>query len=547
MLRDDYDALRHGESAHPGQGLTIELVFAEPLAPDAVQARIAEVLPDTPVTITAVFHGTTDRFHFADFPDIAPEGQEAQVFQFARSLRSAVAAAEANPVLTDSLYGAMAVGAAGEESFLSTCETPRINLSPFGWVHPIIRTPQAWSQTRGAGTTIAVIDTGHSTHQELAGAILQTGQANFVEGGSDASDRFNSGFFKHPGHGTLVCSVIASRGDCDAQGNTSGHGAVTGAAPEADILPIRAIRSVINFSQRTIPDAIEHAINQGADVIAISMGGATRVASTERALRDAVEAGLVVVCAAGNCWPSVVFPAAYAPNGLCTAVAALTHNLSPWPKTGSGPEVTLSAPGENVWGSAKNKASDPDHGIRAAQGTTLATSLTAGVAALWVAHHGGRAALKQAADAANTTVQAMWVQCVTSGLTKPPVWGGSGKFGAGVLDAEKALTATLPAAPTGTEALSDAALPPTGVEPTANIALTHLANHHPEAAAEFGPELADYSAELLWLSLRAGAKARAAETPGLEAPIRTDPPSPSLREALADKPALRELVGAGAP
>ncbi|OAN70690.1 hypothetical protein A8B78_04350 [Jannaschia sp. EhC01] len=543
MLRDNYDALRNTDEAPRDRGLAIELVFVEPIAPDVVLARITEALPGIPVEVTVVFHGDTDRFHFVDFPDLDAVGREAQAFQFARTLRQTVGAEEANPILTDSLYGAMAVGAASDESFLSACETPRVNLSPFGWVHPIIRTPQAWARTRGAGSTVAVIDTGHSTHQELAGAILQTGQANFVEGGSDASDRFVSGFLKHPGHGTLVCSVIASRGDCDTQGNTSGHGAVTGSAPEADILPIRAIRSVINFTQRTIPDAIEHAIDQGADVIAMAMGGATRVAATERALRDAVDAGLVVVCAAGNCWPSVVFPAAYAPNGLCTAVAALTNSLTPWGKTGSGPEVTLSAPGENVWGSAKNKSSDPDHGIRAAQGTTLATSLTAGVAALWVARHGGRAALKQAADAAGTTVQAMWVHCATSGLSKPPVWGGSGKLGAGVLDAEKALNTPLPTAPTGTEARPDAVLPATGVEPTANIALTHLANHHPEAAIEFGPDLADYAGELLWLSLRAGAKVRAAETSGLEAPVRPDQPSPALREALADKPALRGVVG----
>lgn len=544
MLSAEFDALRGSDGASQHPGLTIELVFAEPLAPNVVRARIVEALPDITAEVEAVFSDESDRFHFVAFPDLDPDGREAQAFQFARSLRTVVEAQEANPILTDSLYGAMAVGAASDESFFSLCETPRVNLSPFGWVHPIIRTPQAWEQTRGAGSTVAVIDTGHSTHQELIGAILQSGQANFVEGGNDASDRFDGGFLKHPGHGTLVCSVIASRGDCDAQGNTSGHGAVTGSAPEADILPIRALRSVINFTQRSIPESIEHAIEQGADVIAMAMGGATRVASTERALRDAVEAGIVVVCAAGNCWRSVVFPAAYAPNGLCTAVAALTHDLTPWAKTGSGPEVTLSAPGENVWGSAKNKASDPDHGIRAAQGTTLATSLTAGVAALWVAHHGGRAALKQAADAANTTVQAMWMHCATSGLTKPPAWGGNANLGAGVLDAEKALSAALPATPTGTEALPDAALPPTGVEPTANITLTHLANYHPEAAAEFGPELTDYAAELLWLSLRAGAKARATETPGFEAPVRPDQPSPELREALDDRPALRGLVGA---
>lgn len=542
MLEELFNALRQAESPDPDQELTVELVFAEALSPAQVRDRVESALPGSGATVTAAFGGDTDRFHFVDFPSARSDGQEAQVFEFARALRRAVEAEEANPVLTDGIYGAMAVGAATTETFLFSCETPRDSTLPFGWVHPVIRTTHAWPMSRGAGSTVAVIDTGYSSHHELDGAIRMTGQANFVEGGTDAKDRFDSGFLKQPGHGTLVCSVVASRGDADDDGNVTGPGGVTGSAPEAQILPIRAIKSVINFRQRTIPQAIAHAIAQGADVIAMALGGPTRVASTERALRDAVEAGLVVVCAAGNCWPKVVFPAAYAANGLCTAVAALTHDLTPWAKSGQGPEVTIAAPGENVWGAAKNKATDPDNGIKAAQGTTLATSLTSGVAALWVARHGGRAALKAKADAAGTTVQAMWVKCLTDGLTKPPVWHGSTTLGAGVVDAERALSAPLPAAPTGTEAVGDDALPPTGVESTANILLTHLSNYDPAAAAEFDADLAEFAPELLWLSHRAGAKARAAETLGTETAVLPDQASTGLAAALAARPALRAMI-----
>lgn len=504
---------------------------------------VSNALNDSGAVVETAFGEEVDRFFFVSFPALRADGQEAEVFAFARELRRAVEADQANPVLTDSLYGAMAVGAAGEESFAFSCETPRQNLSPFGWVHPVIRTVGAWAKTRGSGATVAVIDTGHSTHQELHGTIRMQGQLNLVEGGNDASDRFSSGFLRNPGHGTLVASVVASRGTADAAGNTGGPGAVTGAAPAAQVLSIRAIRSVVMFRQRTLPQAIAHAVAQGADVIVMALGGATRVAATERALRDAVAAGAVVVCAAGNCWPRVVFPAAYAANGLCTAVAALTHRLTPWDRTGRGPEVTLSAPGEHVWGAAKNKASDPDNGVRAAQGTTLATSLTAGVAALWCAHHGGRAALKARADAAGTTVQAMWVHCATHGMTPPPVWGGSKVLGAGVLDAERALAAALPHGATGTEALADTALPATGVETTANILQVHLANHDPDALAEFGPELAEFAPEILWRSHRTAARRRAADILGAEAVIAPDVASAELAAALADRPRLRASAG----
>ena len=153
---------------------------------------------------------------------------------------------------------------------------------------------------------------------------------NFVEGNGDARDRFSGGLLEHPGHGTLVSSVIGSRGGAGMDGTTTAPGAVTGTAPMAKVLPIRAIKSVIDLTQRRVPAAISHAVAKDADVIVMALGGPTRVASTEQALRDAVQAGLVIVCAAGNCYPNVVFPAAYAAMGICTAVAALQPDKHPW-------------------------------------------------------------------------------------------------------------------------------------------------------------------------------------------------------------------------
>ena len=545
-MREDLEALRDLPREGDDEPVVIELVFSEAMAPDLVADRVRAVVPGVEITVESAFGEDRDQFHFVTFPAIRSRGQEAEVFAFARALRPEVDAADANPVLTDSLYGAVAIGADPTiESAPVSCETPRQNLMPKGWIHPVIKTPAAWASSRGKGATVAVIDTGHSTHRELEGAIRVQGQLNLVEGGFDASDRFSKGLFRQPGHGTLVCSVVASRGDASAAGDITGPGEITGAAPEATVLPIRAIKSVIKFSQKTIPAAIAHAVAEGADVITMALGGPIRLSATERALRDATREGLVICCAAGNCWPAVVFPAAYAANGLCTAVAALTRDFAPWAKTGRGPEVTIAAPGENVWGAAKNKATDPDDRTKAAQGTTLATSLTSGVAALWVAQHGGRAALKARAAAAGTTVQSMFVHCLTAGLTKPPVWNGATNLGAGVLDAERLLSNPLPATATGTEAAAKAALPPTGVASTSQILAIHLANHAPGALDEYGPDMADYAAELLWLSYRGGAKARAAEAGGAEAAaLRPDRPSPDLAAALSVRPKLRAAIAA---
>lgn len=536
MAQETYNQLERGDVPDDRDPLSIELVSQAPISQAEMEAQVRAALPDAAFTVEAAFDATADRYHFVDFADIDPRGQEAKVFEFARALRQSTNMQEANPVLPDSLYGAHHV-AGGNESLFSFCETPRNNDLPFGWHHPEIDTLGAWSHTHGTGSTVAVIDTGYSDHAELSGVTTSAGEINLVEGGTDARDRFSTGLMRNPGHGTLVMSVVASRGSVNSAGKTGVPGAITGAAPAAKIMPVRAIRSVVDFSQRRIGTAIDHAVANGADVIAMALGGPTRVASTEAALRRAANAGVVVVCAAGNCWPSVVFPAAYAPLGICTAVAALQPDRRPWRKSGRGGQVSFSAFGEQVWGAAKNRASDPVTGVRASQGTTLATSMTAGVAALWVARHGGRAALKQIADDRGTTVQAMWVHCATAAMTPPNVWNGAQDLGAGVLNAADALNAALPAA---TEALQ---APREEAVSTLNILQMHLAgSSEATAPVELSGEMADLAPELIWLSYRAGARKRILETDA-EAVLQDDAPTAAVAEALANTPGLRAALG----
>ncbi|MEW9920941.1 S8 family serine peptidase [Marimonas sp. MJW-29] len=536
LAQDSYNSLERGGVPEGRDPLSVELVTAAPTTSEAMRARVAAALPDAAFDVEATFDAEEDRYFFVDFPDIDPHGQEIKVFEFARALRRDTDAQESNPVLPDSLFGAHHV--AGEnEGLFSFCETPRDNGRPFGWHHPEIDTIGAWQHTRGDGSVVAVIDTGYSDHAELQGVTTSTGEINLVEGGTDAHDQFSTGLLKNPGHGTLVMSVVASRGTANSAGQTGAPGAVTGTAPAAKVMPIRAIRSVIDFNQRRIATAIDHAVANGAAVIAMALGGPTRVASTEAALRRAANAGVVIVCAAGNCWPAVVFPAAYAPLGVCTAVAALQPDRRPWKKSGRGGQVSFSAFGEQVWGAAKNKASDPDGGIRASQGTTLATSMTAGVAALWVAKHGGRAALKQIADQRGTTVQAMWISCATRNMQPPAVWNGALDLGAGVLNAHAALEADLPGA---TEA---PAAPEAEAVSTLNILQMHLAGSSEAIAAEaVTAEMADLAPELIWLSYRRGAMKRMLETDS-EAALSEDVPSPAVAAALAASPALRSAIG----
>lgn len=533
------EPLRQDGPVDPDAQLVVEIVFSTPLVAGAVGDRVAQVLPETPLEVApALDVEGPDRFHFVRFPEFRAKGAEPECFAFARQLKTDLEADEVLPMFMESIYGASVV-TDDLQAMSGLCSTGSNNTLPHGWVHPMIDSVTAWAETQGTGTKVAVIDTGWSDHDELDDVLTAGGHLNLVEGGTDARDRFSGG---NPGHGTLVMSVVASRGVADGGGNTSGPGEVTGAAPETQVLPIRAITSVVNFRQTTLPRAILHAVDQGADVIAMALGGIFAVGSVREALGRARDRGVVVVCAAGNCWPFVIYPAAFAKYDLCCAVAAVNSDRTPWARTGRGPRVTVAAPGVDVWGARKDTASAPNDGIRASQGTTLATSLTSGVAALWVAKHGGRSQLRDVAQQAGTTVQAMFRQAITSGLQKPPEWNGADDMGAGIVDAGKALAWALPAAAgapvgaaEGTQALT-----------MVDVLRDHLEDHAPEAMADLDDEVAPYAAELLWMSYRNGARLRAAAVMGpAGADIAMERVGSELDAVLAERDTLRNFVSAG--
>jgi hypothetical protein len=85
--------------------------------------------------------------------------------------------------------------------------------------------------------------------------------------------------------------------------------------------------------------------------------------------------------------------------------------------------------------------SPPQHSVGQGQGTSFAVALTAGIAALWLAHH-GRAVLIGAARARGETLQAMFRRIVMATARRPANWDGF-TMGAGIVDARALLEADL--------------------------------------------------------------------------------------------------------
>ncbi|HBL30758.1 MAG TPA: hypothetical protein DD490_28315 [Acidobacteria bacterium] len=303
-------------------------------------------------------------------------------------------------------------------------------------------------QEPGAGVLVAHPDTGYTRHPRLV-AHLATRPGdpqghhgrNFVE--RDRPDAATNGLDPlkdrtlgtNPGHGTATASVIAA-----------GHVKPDhpwGVAPGARIIPLRVSSSVIHLSFGNLCDALREAMARGAHVISMSLGGPLSSGLLNALLRRALDEGIIIVSAAGNNAPTVVFPALVPGVLACAASNALA---APWRFSGLGPAVAITAPGELVWhdqaGSEAEMRSEPqDRG----SGTSYATAHVAGLAALWLSYH-GRDALLAHCKGRKELLPFLFRLCLQKTASSAPhfIRRGEGGFGAGIAHADRLLAVKLP-------------------------------------------------------------------------------------------------------
>jgi subtilisin family serine protease len=310
------------------------------------------------------------------------------------------------------------------------------------WAVEAVRAPEAWHLdpppggfAKGRGVLVGHIDTGYTDHPELAGTWNLHLDSDIVDGDDDARDPLQRRWYMpldSPGHGTHTAGVIASP---ESQ-------VIVGAAPAATVVPFRAVRSVVQVLDGHVARAVYEAHRSGCQVITMSLGG-VGFFGLRAAIQAATGGGAIVMAAAGNQVGVVVAPAVY-PE--CIAVAASNVQDRPWSGSSRGSMVDVSAPGESVWVAAVDSSVRPPrfHHDRH-HGTSFAVATLAGVAALWIAHHGyGR--IVERVGLSN--VQAAFLALLRShGHRVPPGWSENGwdrLYGAGVVDAHALLTAPLP-------------------------------------------------------------------------------------------------------
>lgn len=305
-----------------------------------------------------------------------------------------------------------------------------------GWALLSTKVDKAWAKfgVTGRGIRLAQIDTGLAEHVEFDGRVIDdTLGINIYKPGRGAVDPLKKRKFgfDQPGHGTAVASVIISQGGLDDV-SSSEPGVITGVAQGVDFLPIRAIRSVIRIKQAKVAKAIDMAVQNGAHIISMSLGG-VGTGALKRALRRAEAANVIVMAASGNCVKTVVWPARYE---QCIAVSGVTHKGHQWRGASVGESVDFSAPAEFVHHAVRNKPNQKKDGIRPGQGTSFAVALSAGIAALWLEHFGREALIANLAPGESLMQRFRTMAKRTA--TPGPDWQNH-KLGEGIINAEKLL------------------------------------------------------------------------------------------------------------
>ncbi len=259
---------------------------------------------------------------------------------------------------------------------------------------------------RGAGVTIAVVDSGvHYNHPHLSPNI----RTNSRDGhGSSANGRDEDGngysddyagwdFYNHDaypvddnGHGTHVAGLAA--------------GTLSGVAQQAKILPVKVLGSRGNGDLGTITAGILYAIENGADVVNLSLGGsgASEMGSALDELvghiRLANDRNIVIVAAAGNggsdgvgdcnddqpIWPASI----ESPNLMAVGSVDGSNQLTRYSNFG-GRSVHVAAPGgdnvgllSTVPGNCTTSCNSTHAAYGRMSGTSMATPVVSGLVAL---------------------------------------------------------------------------------------------------------------------------------------------------------------------
>ena len=192
-----------------------------------------------------------------------------------------------------------------------------------------INAPAAWNtQTGYEGVVVAVVDTGVDyNHEDLYERVV--GGYDFVNEDNDPMD--------DQGHGTHCAGII---------GATLNNGVGIAGVAQVGIMPVKVLDAQGSGYYSWVASGIRYAVDNGASVISMSLGGSSTNEVLENACNYAWENGVIVVAAAGNDYGGPVgYPAKYESVMAVSAIDS-SNNLAYYSNV--GPEIEVCAPGSSV-------------------------------------------------------------------------------------------------------------------------------------------------------------------------------------------------------
>lgn len=222
----------------------------------------------------------------------------------------------------------------------------------------------ARSCVTGTGVVVAVLDTGlDPAHPLLAPSVLPNG-VNMVDNTFDITDAGNGvdedgdgDIDEMTGHGTHVAGIVAQ------------------IAPDAGILPVKVLDSDGIGDAFFVAAGLYYALEQGADVVNLSLGSTFDSRTVSDAVAAATTRGVPVIAAIGN--QGVEQPPEYpASEAAAVGVAATDEDGNKADFSIFNAEVDLSAPGVDI------ASASPGNQYVAATGTSMSTAIVTGAYAL---------------------------------------------------------------------------------------------------------------------------------------------------------------------
>ncbi|QCV55125.1 peptidase S8 [Thermoactinomyces vulgaris] len=238
----------------------------------------------------------------------------------------------------------------------------------------LVGAEEAWDVTQGSSNvTVAIVDTGVDyNHPDLQGKVIKG--KDFVDNDDDPMDENM--------HGTHCAGIAAAL--------TNNGVGIAGMAPKVKILAERVLDANGSGTLDSVAQGITHATDQGADVISLSLGSPQGASTLENAVNYAASKGAVVVAAAGNESTSAPSYPAYYEKAIAVAATDSNDKIASFSNYGSW--VDVAAPGVNILSTV------PGGGYQTASGTSMATPLVAGQAALLASQGKSASEIRQAIE-----------------------------------------------------------------------------------------------------------------------------------------------------